>query len=61
MRIEDKNPNEFMFNVKNNSSNQQNPDNAKPKKNYTPITSYKPTGNFVYNDELLNKIEDRFL
>jgi hypothetical protein len=61
MRIEDKNPNEFMFNVKNNSSNQQNQDNAKPKKNYTPITSYKPTGNFVYNDELLNKIEDRFL
>jgi hypothetical protein len=61
MRIEDKNPNEFMFNVKNNSSNPQNQDNAKPKKNYTPITSYKPTGNFVYNDELLNKIEDKFL
>ena len=59
MRLEDKNPNEFMFNVKN--TNQQNPDNMKPKKNYTPIASYKPTGNFVYNDELLNKIEDKFL
>jgi hypothetical protein len=35
--------------------------NMKEKKNYTPINSYKPSGNFVYNDELLNKIEDKFL
>lgn len=61
MRIEDRNPNDFMFNVKNNNNNDQNSNNAKPKKNYTPIASYKPTGNFVYNDELLNKIEDKFL
>jgi hypothetical protein len=61
MRIEDRNPNDFMFNVKNNGNNDPNATNAKPKKNYTPITSYKPTGNFVYNDELLNKIEDKFL
>jgi hypothetical protein len=33
----------------------------KPKKEYTPINSYKPSGNLVYDDELLNKIEDRFL
>ena len=31
-----------------------------PKKDYTPIKSYKPSGNFVYDDELLNKIEDKF-
>lgn len=64
MRIEDRNPNDFMFNLKNNgnnSNNDPNAANAKPKKNYTPIASYKPTGNFVYNDELLNKIEDKFL
>jgi hypothetical protein len=61
IRIEDKNPNNFMFNIKNTGNNDQNQNNAKPKKNYTPITSYKPTGNFVYNDELLNKIEDKFL
>jgi hypothetical protein len=39
----------------------KNPQNVKDKKVYTPITSYKPSGNFVYNDELLNKIEDKFL
>lgn len=38
-----------------------NKDNkTKPSKNYKPINSYKPTGNLVYNKELLNKIEDKF-
>ena len=32
-----------------------------PKKNYTPINSYKPSGNLVYDEALLNKIEDKFL
>jgi len=31
-----------------------------PKKEYTPIKSYRPSGNLVYNDNLLNKIEDKF-
>jgi hypothetical protein len=61
LKIEDRNPNDLMFNLKNPGSQQQNQDNLKQKKNYTPITSYKPTGNFVYNDDLLNKIEDKFL
>jgi hypothetical protein len=30
-------------------------------KSYTPITSYKPSGNLIYDDDLLNKIEDIFL
>lgn len=30
------------------------------KKNYTPIHSYKPSGQLVYNEDLLNKIEDKF-
>jgi len=61
LRIEDKNPNDLMFNIKNSEGQQQNQDSAKQKKIYTPIASYKPSGNFVYNDELLNKIEDKFL
>uniref|UniRef100_A0A6C0JIG7 Uncharacterized protein n=1 Tax=viral metagenome TaxID=1070528 RepID=A0A6C0JIG7_9ZZZZ len=61
LKLEDRNPNDLMFNVKNQGSQQQNQDNVKQKKNYTPITSYKPSGNFVYNDDLLNKIEDKFL
>ena len=34
---------------------------GRAKKEYTPIQSYKPSGNLVYDDELLNKIEDKFL
>lgn len=30
------------------------------KKEYTPIKTYKPSGNLVYDDELLNKIENKF-
>jgi hypothetical protein len=30
------------------------------KKEYTPIKSYKPSGNLVYDDEMLNKIENKF-
>ena len=48
-------PNEFILN-KNQDKNQ------KPKlskKEYTPINSYKPSGNLIYDDALLNKIEGR--
>ena len=50
------NPNDYMFNNKEqiNQTKQQ-------KKNYTPINSYKPSGNLVYEEDLLNKIEDKFL
>jgi hypothetical protein len=37
---------------------QQTPQNKNNKK-YTPINSYKPSGNLVYSEELLNKIEDK--
>jgi hypothetical protein len=50
-------PNDYMLNSKNPDQNQK----GKQKKEYTPINSYKPSGNLVYDDELLNKIEDRFL
>jgi hypothetical protein len=60
LKLEDRNPNDLMFNIKNPGDNKTQ-DSLKQKKNYTPITSYKPTGNFVYNEDLLNKIEDKFL
>jgi hypothetical protein len=50
------NPNESMFNLKNTNQTLSKKDN----KNYTPIKSYKPSGNLVYNDDLLNTIEDKF-
>lgn len=54
---DDGNPNNYLL------KQQQPSDGApkKPKKEYTPIQFYKPSGNLVYNDELLNKIEDKFL
>lgn len=38
------------------------PENTKKnQKNYTPIGSYKPTGNLVYNKEIFEKIEKRVI
>ena len=52
-----KDPNDLMMNIKEVNQNQL----GKPqKKNYTPINSYRPSGNLVYNDDLLIKIEDKF-
>ena len=39
----------------------QDLNNNKPKKTYTSIKSYKPSGNLIYDDDLLNKIEDKFV
>ena len=49
------NPNEYLLNMK-----QDTQDKGKPKKEYTPIKSYRPSGNLVYDDDILNKIEDKF-
>jgi hypothetical protein len=51
------NPNDYMF----NQSGKVGDTNGKPKKEYTPIKSYRPSGNLIYDDDLLNKIEDKFL
>ena len=40
--------------------NTNNNDNKNSKK-YTPINTYKPSGNLIYNKELLNKIENRIV
>ena len=51
----DLNPNNFIISKKDQSSIEK-----QPKKNYTPINSYKPSGKLVYEEDLLNKIEDKF-
>jgi hypothetical protein len=55
---ESKNVNELMFKIKdpNASSKPKKPENT----NYKPINTYKPSGNFIYNDDLINKLEDKF-
>ena len=43
---------------------QNDPDGKKgkgSKKEYTPIKTYKPSGNLVYDDDILNKIENKFI
>lgn len=48
---EPENPNEYLLR-KNEEMNAK----EKQKKEYTPIKSYKPSGNLLYNDEILNRI-----
>lgn len=58
---EPSNPNEYMFNQSGKLGDINGNTNGKPKKEYTPIKSYRPSGNLIYDDELLNKIEDKFI
>lgn len=48
------NPNNLIFKEQNNANSE------KPKKNYTPINSYKPSGNLVYGDDILSSLEEKF-
>lgn len=58
LSLEPVNPNDFMLNIKN--QDHPNEKGKPPKKDYTPIASYKPSGNLVYGDDLLNKIDNKF-
>lgn len=60
MIADSRNPNDYMLNMK-TPQDQQNGAKGKPKKEYTPINSYKPSGNLVYDDNLLSKIGDKFI
>ena len=52
------NPNEMNSRIFNNKqSNDQQP--SKEQKQYTPIQSYKPTGNLIYNKDFFDKIEKK--
>jgi hypothetical protein len=44
----------------NNLKQAPNANPEKPKKNYTPINSYKPSGNLVYGDDILSSLEEKF-
>ena len=48
---------DMMFKRKDNNNIQ----NQKPQKKFTPINSYKPQGALIYNEELLNSLEDKFI
>ena len=48
-------PNDYL--LKQNDSNKD----KQQKKEYTPIKSYKPSGNLLYGDDILNKIENKFV
>jgi len=50
-------PNDYL--LKQNESESKKGKHSK--KEYTPIKSYKPSGNLVYDDEILNKIENKFI
>ena len=57
-----RNIDEMMFNFKDNSSNGSNGQSiANKNKKYTPINSYKSSGNLVYNKELLDKVGDKII
>lgn len=55
---ESKNINEIMFKNKDSTGTpkQKKSENTQ----YKPVTTYKPSGNFIYNDDLINKLEDKF-
>ena len=55
-QVEPKSLEEMMFKTKEPLTNTK----TQSQKTFTPITSYKPQGNFVYNDELLNTLENKF-
>ena len=51
------NPNDYLLKI-------NDPEGKKvkqQKKEYTPIKTYKPSGNLVYDDDILNKIENKFV
>ena len=55
--FEAKNPNDYILNLK-DFDNASVP-NEQKKKNYAPIKSYKPSGNLIYDEKLLNHMEDK--
>lgn len=48
-------PNDYLLKQNDNQKNKQQ------KKEYTPIKTYKPSGILVYDDDILNKIENKFI
>lgn len=55
---DDSDPNSFMLNIKEKAPQSGKSQN---KKTYTPINNYKPSGQLIYDDDVLNRIEDKFI
>jgi hypothetical protein len=55
INIEPTDPNDYLLNRQ-----EPNEKSKGQKKEYTPIKSYKPSGNLIYDNDLLNKLEDKF-
>jgi hypothetical protein len=49
-------PNDYLL-----KQNDQTQKGKIQKKEYTPIKSYKPSGNLVYDDDILNRIENKLI
>jgi len=52
--IDSNDPNAQLLNTSNNNNTSNN-----SKKQYTPVGQYKPTGNLVYNQDILEKLEKK--
>jgi hypothetical protein len=48
-----------MFNIKSQSQTKVVKSAMKQQKNFTPINSYKPQGNFIYDNNLLSSLEEK--
>ena len=48
-----------MFNIKSQSQTKVVKSAMKQQKNFTPITSYKPQGNLIYDNDLLSSLEEK--
>jgi hypothetical protein len=48
-----------MFNIKSQSQTKVVKSAMKQQKNFTPINSYKPQGNFIYDNDLLSSLEEK--
>ena len=57
-----RNLDEMMFKIKDpNGSLNLSKNQSQQNKKFTPINSYKPQGNLIYDEDLMNKLEDKFL
>ena len=60
-KIKDDKNDDNLEEITNPNLNNQDIQQIKNSKKYTPITSYKPSGKLVYSEDLLNKIEDKII
>lgn len=55
--VDSSDPNSFIFDLKNKNKNVVV--NKKSNGDYKEIDSYKPSGNLIYNKDLLKRIQDK--